>query len=76
MLRLLLVIRSLVFLELSSEYKILQAPLYRGYSKFSKHIFGPFSFIHIFFFLFAPVFTFTAFESPLVLFSWWRNKIS
>jgi hypothetical protein len=54
--------------------------VYRGYFKYgtvnSKYVFTPFSFFHIFFTLFAPVFTFTAFESPLVLFSWWRNKIS
>lgn len=38
--------------------------------------FCPFSFFFIFFTLFTPIYTFTAFESPLVLFSWWRNKIS
>lgn len=38
--------------------------------------YSPFSFFYIFFTLFTPVYTFTAFESPLVLFSWWRNKIS
>lgn len=38
--------------------------------------FSPFSFFYIFFTLFSPPFTFTDFESPLVLFSWWRNKIS
>lgn len=45
-------------------------------SKQSRPQFGPFSFFYIYFTLFAPVFTFTDFESPLVLFSWWRNKIS
>lgn len=39
-------------------------------------LFGPFSFFFLYFTLFVPVFKFTDFESPLVLFSWWRNKIS
>lgn len=42
----------------------------------SRPQFSPFSFFYIYFTLFVPVFTFTDFESPLVLFSWWRNKIS
>lgn len=41
-----------------------------------RETFGPFSFFFIYFTLFSPVFTFTDFESPLVMFSWWRNKIS
>lgn len=45
---------------------------YRSY-KLQSH---PFSLFYIFFIFFAPVFKFTDFESPLVLFSWWRNKIS
>lgn len=45
---------------------------YRSYKTQS----NPFSLFYILFILFAPVFKFTDFESPLVLFSWWRNKIS
>lgn len=45
---------------------------YRSY-KLQSH---PFSLFYTLFILFAPTFKFTDFESPLVLFSWWRNKIS
>lgn len=45
---------------------------YRSY-KLHSH---PFSLFYTLFILFAPTFKFTDFESPLVLFSWWRNKIS
>lgn len=44
--------------------------------KYYSRQFSPFSFFYLYFTLFTPVFKSTDFESPLVLFSWWRNKIS
>lgn len=47
-------------------------PTYFKFTSDSKNV----PFVYLILTLFDPVFTFTAFESPLVLFSWWRNKIS
>lgn len=47
-------------------------PTYFKFSSDSRNV----PFVYLILTLFDPIFTFTAFESPLVLFSWWRNKIS
>lgn len=52
-------------------------PSDRKYAKVIKKLFcnhsSPF---HVYFNFFFPLFSFNDFGSPLILFSWWRNKIS
>lgn len=52
-------------------------PSDRKYTKIIKKLFfNHSSLFHIYFNFFFPLFSFNDFGSPLILFSWWRNKIS